>query len=96
VALELGTHVGDVGQVGDVDLRRERAPAGKDRDQVLERQALDRLAHRGATHLELTPDRVLVDRRAGRDAQRDQPVAQGPVRAVREQSALTAPTLRDD
>ena len=40
---------------------------GIHRDEVLERQALDRLADRSAAHLELAPERVLVDRRAGRD-----------------------------
>jgi len=54
---------------------------------ALERQALDRLAHRGATHLQLAPERVLVDRRARRDGQRDDAVAQLGVGAIGEQLA---------
>ena len=93
VALELPADVRDVGEIGDVDLRRERPAAREHRHEVLEREALDRLPYGRPAHLELTTDRVLVDRRSRRDAQRDQAVAERPVRAVGEQSALTAPTL---
>ena len=87
MALELHADVGDRREVGDVDLRGEGAAARIDRDQALERQALDRLAHRGAAHLELAPERVLVDRRARRDGQRDDAVAQLGVGAVGQQLA---------
>ena len=62
---------------------------GIDRDEVLERQALDRLADRSAAHLELAPERVLVDRRARRDGQRDDAVAQLGVGAIGQQLAGT-------
>ena len=87
VPLELHAHVGDRREVGDVDLRGEGAAARIDRDEALERQALDRLAHRRAAHLELAPERVLVDRRARRDGQRDDAVAQLGVGAIGEQLA---------
>ena len=87
VPLELRAHVGDVREVGDVDLRGERAAAREHRDEVLEREPLDRLAHRRAAHLELAAEQVLVDRRARRDPQRDDPVAQLDVRAIGQQLA---------
>ena len=97
VALELLAHVGDVREVGDVDLGGERPAAREHRDEVLEREPLDRLAHRRAAHVELAAERVLVDRRAGGDAQRDDAVPQRRVGAVGEQLAavlLTRPRLR--
>ena len=87
VPFELDAHVGDRREVGDVDLRGEGAAARIDRDEALERQALDRLAHRSATHLELAPERVLVDRRARRDGQGDDTVAQLGVGTIGEQLA---------
>ena len=63
----------------------EGAAAREDRDQVLEREALDRLADRRAAHLELAAEPVLVDRLPRLDLQRDQPVAQLLVGAVGEQ-----------
>ena len=87
VALQLHPHVGDVGQVGDVDLRGERPAAREHRDQVLQRQPLDRLAHRRAPDAQLAPEHVLVDRRPGRDPQRHDPVAQIVVRPIGQQLA---------
>ena len=87
MALELRANVGDVGKVGDVDLRGERPAPREDRDQVLEREALDRLADRRAPDLELAAERVLVDRRAGGDPQGDDPVAELGISAIGEQLA---------
>src|SRR6185312_489654 len=61
--------------------------AGEDRHQVLERQALDRLSDRGAAHVELAPERVLVDGRAGGDPERHDAVAQCRVGPIGEQLA---------
>ncbi len=58
---------------------------GNDVDEVLEREPLDRLADWRAPHLQLVPEPVLVDRRAGRDLQRHDPVAQLDVRAIGQQ-----------
>jgi hypothetical protein len=91
VALELDPHVGDVREVGDVDLGRERAAPRIDGDEVLEREALDRLAQRRPPDREVAPDRLLVDRRARRDRERDDLVAQLHVGAVGEQTARSRP-----
>ena len=97
VAFELGPHVGDMGEIRDVDVRGERAAPREHRDQVLEREPLDRLPHGGAAHLELAADQVLVDRSARRDSQRDEPVPQLAVGAVGEQTARrTAASAGDD
>jgi hypothetical protein len=87
VPLQLRAHVGDVGQVGDVDLRGERPPPREHGDEVLQGEALDRLAHRRAADAELAAEPVLVDRRPGGDRQGDDPVAQVGIRAIREQRA---------
>ena len=59
---------------------------GIDDDQALQREPAHRLAHGRAADAQLARERVLVDGRAGRDRERDQPVAQGGVGPVREQA----------
>src|SRR5437868_5478877 len=85
VALEQDAHIGDLCEVRDVDLRRECPAARKDRDEVLERKPLDRLAHRRPPHLELAPQRVLIDGRARGYDESDDAVAELGVGTVGEQ-----------
>src|SRR5258708_25620958 len=51
--LEHDADLGDAGEVGDVDVGDERSPVWNRLDEVLERQALQRFADRGAPDLEL-------------------------------------------
>ena len=85
VALELDPQVGDLCEVGDVDVGDERPAARVDRDEVLERKSLDRLANGRPTDAELADKRILVDRQPGRELQRQDPVANRDVRTVGEE-----------
>ena len=76
VALELGADLGDVDDVRGVDVRHERAAARLHGDEVLERQALYRLAQRRAPDAELGHQRVLPQDRSRRQAQGDDAVAE--------------------
>ena len=68
----------------------ERAAPRLHRDEVLQREALDRLAQRRAPDLELAHQRVLAQHRPRRQPQRDDPVAQLVVGALGEQPASAA------
>jgi len=74
-----------VDDVGHVDLGDVGSAPGSNLDQVLEREALDRLAQRRSTDLELLHQPVLDQRGAGRQAQRHDPVAQLGVRPIGDQ-----------
>ena len=79
----VGLDLGDVG-----------AAARADVDQAHEREALDRLAQRRAAEPQLVHQPVLAQRGAGRQAQRDDAVPQGNVRAVGDQRAVRVAAVR--
>ena len=65
--------------------RHERAAPRLDIHEVLEREALDRLAQRGPADAHLAHQRVLAQDRPGRQVERHDPIAQFEVRALGDQ-----------
>src|SRR5215213_477851 len=84
VRLELRAHLGEARDVLRMYVCDDRPAARADLHEVLERQALDRLAQRRAPDSHLAHELVLAQPGAGRKAQVDDAVAQAEVRTIGE------------
>ena len=71
VSLHLDAHLGEPVEVGQIDVRDEASAVGDEADQVLVRQALERLPDRGPSQAQLLPQTSLLDHRARRQLERD-------------------------
>ena len=95
--LQLYAYLVDVGQIGDLDTGRERSAARVRDDEAVVFEALERFADGGAPHLQFTGHPTVVDRFAGPDLQRGQPVPQGQVGAIgKDAGGLSKPVLMID
>ena len=86
--LELRAHLGDVDDVGRVDVRDVGARARADLDEALEREPLDRLAERRPAEAEVAHELLLAQRGPRREAQRDDEVAHRDVGPIGDQAAV--------
>ena len=87
-ALERHAHLGEDGEVEDVHVRDEDAPARVDLDEALALEPLQRLAHGRPADVEPVLQLALADDRARRELQRDDELPDRVVRAIRQRLGL--------
>src|SRR5699024_6811456 len=80
--LEHFAHLGDRGQVGEVDGAGERSAPGEGDDQVVALESLERFADGGPPDFELLAQGRLVDGVTGGDVEHDESVAKDLVGAI--------------